>query len=185
MDVVLNSMSETNEYKDPREEELEESLTNYRLESLDLCYDEAKATLQMQVRNVENLTARIVSLLGTNGLLFAVLIAVWSVFRNSSVPRSILFGLAGCFVAFSALWCVGAQLVRNLKGAPDPELLVKKYITWEPRNAKYKHLPAVLKAIKHNEEVLNKMSKRLKVAMYLVALALFSLLSMLVVLFLA
>ena len=174
--VVSGTTMETYKLKDPREAALEESLLDYgyELRSLNLSYDEAKDALQMQVRNVENISLRIVSLLGTNGVLLVVLIALWNTFVNSSVMRIVFFGLAALFLTLSGLCCVWAQQVRALKGAPSPEVLVKKYITWDPDHVKYQHVYEVLRAIQHNASVIDKMSCRLKIAMRLVSLSLFS-----------
>lgn len=76
----------------------------------------------------------------------------------------------------SALCCLLGQRVGALKGALRPQRLVKKYITWTTKLVKYQHVYEILKAIRLNEKVLDKMSWWLKAGMASLAAALLSLL---------
>jgi hypothetical protein len=172
---TVATVSDSERYQDPDEIQLRERLRDYDLKSLDLCYEEAKTALYFQVRNVESLAKRNTSLLGFLGVLLIVLIAVCNAIPgNVDIPLYIymLIGFSGVFLIISALCCLVGPGVRALKGAPKPERLVQKYITWATDLVKYQHVYEILRAIRLNEKALNMRSCLLKAAMVCLFIAL-------------
>jgi hypothetical protein len=162
-------------YEDPDEVALRQKLRGYDLRSVDLCYEEAKSTLHLQVRNIESLNGRMISVLQFDGVLLGVLVAIWSaILYTGFVPllASAFILSAGFLIVVSAFCCFRGQRVRALKGAPQPKRLVEKYITWSTTLVKYQHVYTILKAIRLNEKVLDGMSWWLKTGMAFLAVAL-------------
>jgi len=150
-------------YKDPDEKRLEEQLSGYDLRSIDLCYSEAKSTLDVQLRNIEFLTTKTSNLLAFDGILITGLIALWSVFlKNVPFWVYVFSGASGVLLGISAFCCLIALLShkgRAFKSAPSPERLLEKYSTWAPNNAKYVIVPMMLRSKAQNEKEIQTMWK--------------------------
>ena len=150
------------------DDELSEIVREYPLESLDLCYEEARWWLERQAENMQFLVSRASSLLGFEGAYLAVLAGFWTIQRPGLPVTSTAFLIVSAVLLFSsAISFFVVQRPAPLRAGLTPMRLTKAYVNRPEREAKYLNLHEMSKSIGENAKVVDSKAAFLTAGMIL------------------